>query len=60
LAHLRYKEGVTDFLDLLDSEARLHQDQAQLAQSETAMASALVAVYKSLGGGWEKVPNINE
>lgn len=53
LAQLRYKEGISDFLTLLDSEARLRQDQALLAQSETATATALTAVYKALGGGWE-------
>ncbi|PPD47218.1 MAG: hypothetical protein CTY16_07890 [Methylobacter sp.] len=53
LAHLRYQEGVTDFLTVLDSELRLLQDQNQLAQSETNTATALVALYKALGGGWE-------
>lgn len=52
LAHLRYQEGIADFLTVLDSELRLLQDQSQLAQSETATATALTAVYKSLGGGW--------
>ncbi|CAD6879604.1 Efflux transport system, outer membrane factor (OMF) lipoprotein [Methylomonas albis] len=52
LAHLRYQEGVSDFLAVLDSELRLLQDQSQLAQSETATATALTAVYKALGGGW--------
>ncbi len=55
LAHLRYKEGVSDFLTVLDSEARLRQDQALLAQSETATATTLTAVYKALGGGWQAV-----
>jgi multidrug efflux system outer membrane protein len=53
LAQLRFKAGVTDFLTVLDSEARLLQQQNQLAQTETATATALVAVYKALGGGWE-------
>lgn len=57
LAHLRYQEGVSDFLTVLDSEQRLLQDQSQLAQSETATATALTAVYKALGGGWEAVVN---
>lgn len=52
LAHLRYQEGISDFLTVLDAEARLLQDQAQLAQSETATATALTSVYKALGGGW--------
>ncbi len=53
LALLRFDAGVTDFLTLLDAESRLLQDQDGLAQSETAVATALAALYKSLGGGWE-------
>ena len=53
LAHLRFNEGVSDFLTVLDTELRLLQDQDKLAQSETATATALAAVYKALGGGWE-------
>lgn len=53
LAHLRFEEGIADFLTVLDTETRLLQDQSQLAQSETATATALVAIYKTLGGGWE-------
>ncbi|AMK78919.1 MULTISPECIES: efflux transporter outer membrane subunit [Methylomonas] len=56
LAHLRYQEGIADFLTVLDSELRLLQDQSQLAQSETATATALTAVYKALGGGWLEPP----
>jgi len=53
LAHLRFSEGVSDFLTVLDAELRLRQDQNQLAASETASATALVSLYKTLGGGWE-------
>lgn len=53
LAHLRFAEGVSDFLTVLDVELRLLQDQDRLAQSETATATALAALYKALGGGWE-------
>lgn len=53
LAHMRYQAGVADFLTVLDTELRLLEDQSQLAQSETATATALTAVYKSLAGGWE-------
>ena len=53
LAQLRFAEGVSDFLTVLDAQLRLLQDQDRLAQSETAAATALVALYKALGGGWE-------
>jgi multidrug efflux system outer membrane protein len=53
LAQLRFNEGMTDFLTVLDSQLRLLQDQNQLAQNQTITATSLVAVYKALGGGWE-------
>lgn len=52
LAHLRYEEGVADFLAVLDAERRLLESQDQLAETETKVAEALIAVYKALGGGW--------
>jgi len=53
LARQRYEEGATDFLTALDAERVLFDAQDQLAQSNTRTFTALVAVYKSLGGGWE-------
>jgi multidrug efflux system outer membrane protein len=53
LARQRFENGATDFLTVLDAERVLYQGQDQLAQSQTRTATALVAVYKSLGGGWE-------
>jgi multidrug efflux pump len=53
LARLRYQFGVTDFLTVLDAERTLLEAQDRLADSETGTATALVAVYKALGGGWE-------
>jgi multidrug efflux system outer membrane protein len=53
LARLRYENGVADFLAVLDAERRLLESQDRLAETETNTATALVAVYKALGGGWE-------
>ncbi|MFA6561145.1 MAG: multidrug efflux RND transporter permease subunit [Verrucomicrobiia bacterium] len=53
LARQRYDGGVSDFLAVLDAERSQLAIEAQLAQSETRTATALVAIYKSLGGGWE-------
>lgn len=53
LARLRYREGVSDFLNLLDAERRLLEDQDRLATSQTTAAMALATLYKALGGGWE-------
>jgi NodT family efflux transporter outer membrane factor (OMF) lipoprotein len=56
LARQRYQFGVADFLTVLDAERTLLAAQDQLADSETRTATALVAVYKALGGGWELAP----
>jgi multidrug efflux system outer membrane protein len=53
LAKLRFNAGVTDFFTVLESELSLLQQQNQLAQSQTETATALIAVYKALGGSWE-------
>jgi multidrug efflux system outer membrane protein len=51
LAHQRYEGGVTDFLSVLDAERTLLEAQDRLAASQTRAVTALVAVYKALGGG---------
>ena len=56
LAHARFDNGATDFLTVLDAERVLLEAQNQFAQSQTRTATALVAVYKALGGGWEAAP----
>jgi outer membrane protein, multidrug efflux system len=52
LARVRYEAGVTDFMAVLDAERELISQRDQLVQAQVGMATALVAVYRSLGGGW--------
>ena len=51
LAHQRYRDGVTDFLSVLDAERTLLSLQEQVVLNQTRTATSLVAVYKALGGG---------
>ncbi|MCK9396649.1 MAG: efflux transporter outer membrane subunit [Methylobacter sp.] len=53
LAEERYRKGLTSFLDVLTSQTALYQAQSNLASSESALSNNLVALYKSLGGGWQ-------
>jgi multidrug efflux system outer membrane protein len=55
LARQRFDNGATDFLTVLDSERVMLEAQSQLAESQTRAATALISVYKALGGGWENV-----
>jgi multidrug efflux system outer membrane protein len=53
IANGLYEAGLTDFLDVLQSERALYQSQDQLAQSDQRLTLAMVAIYKALGGGWQ-------
>ena len=53
IAKLLYERGVESFLPVLDAERSLYAADDQLAQSERDSALALIALYKSLGGGWQ-------
>ena len=54
LARERYKDGVASFLDVLEAERVALVSQSDVVASQTKVATAWVAVYKSLGGGWDR------
>ena len=56
LAEIRYKGGMVDFLSVLDAERTQLETEDALARSRTEAATSLIAVYKTLGGGWETAP----
>lgn len=53
VARERYRSGLENFLNVVVAQRSLYDSQDALAQSEIAIASNLVALYKALGGGWE-------
>jgi NodT family efflux transporter outer membrane factor (OMF) lipoprotein len=53
LAKIQYAEGSLDLVGVLDAQRSLYAAQDLLAQSDAQASSQLIAVYKSLGGGWE-------
>ena len=55
IATLLYKRGVESFLPVLDAERSLYAAEDALALSERDSSLALIALYKSLGGGWATV-----
>ena len=54
-ANKLYANGLTDFLRVLDAERSLYQSQDALVQSDRTISANLIALYKSLGGGWENM-----
>ena len=54
IAQTRYREGVTDFLTLLDAQRTQLQAEDAVAQAEAQVYTGVVAIYKALGGGWQR------
>jgi NodT family efflux transporter outer membrane factor (OMF) lipoprotein len=53
LAVVQYREGAADYQRVLDAQRSLLQQQNSVTQSNSSVATNLIALYKSLGGGWE-------
>jgi multidrug efflux system outer membrane protein len=52
-----YLAGKTDFLNVLTAQRSLYVTEDALTQSTRSLATNLIALYKALGGGWEKGDN---
>jgi NodT family efflux transporter outer membrane factor (OMF) lipoprotein len=52
LARQRYQGGVSDFLNVLDAERTLQQNQLAQLSARAAVCTDLVTLYRALGGGW--------
>ncbi|MCE9670228.1 efflux transporter outer membrane subunit [Myxococcus stipitatus] len=53
LSVVQYREGAVDYQRVLDAQRSLLEQQNNLAQTSSSIATNLVALYKALGGGWE-------
>jgi multidrug efflux system outer membrane protein len=51
-----YRNGLVDFLRVLDSERSLYVAEDELVQSHKTVSEDLIALYKALGGGWDSTP----
>jgi multidrug efflux system outer membrane protein len=52
-ARLRYKNGVSSLLDVLDAERGLLAAELNRVEAQRAQLAATADLYKALGGGWE-------
>jgi NodT family efflux transporter outer membrane factor (OMF) lipoprotein len=55
LANELYTRGLADFLSVLDAQRQQLAAEDDLARSDTAVVTDLIALYKALGGGWESL-----
>jgi outer membrane protein TolC len=53
LSQQLYNQGVADYFAVLEAEKALDAAEYELAGSDQDTAINLIALYKSLGGGWE-------
>ena len=51
-ARLRYDNGYTSFIEVLDAERSLFNVQLQYTQTQQTQLQAMVNLYKAMGGGW--------
>ncbi|HET8612696.1 MAG TPA: efflux transporter outer membrane subunit [Sphingomonas sp.] len=56
LADSQYRAGLIDFQTVLDAQRTLLASQDGLAVARADRATALVQLYKALGGGWQAAP----
>lgn len=57
IARQQYVSGVTDYLNVLNTQSNLLRAEDEAAQTQSALATDLVSLYKALGGGWtEEIP----
>jgi len=52
LAGLRYDNGYSSYLEVLDAERSLFNGQLSQVQTKGSLFQSLVNVYKTMGGGW--------
>ncbi len=52
LARLRYENGYTSYIEVLDAERSLFNSQLSYAQTQDTLLRALVNLYSTSGGGW--------
>lgn len=52
MARLRYDEGYTSYIEVLDSERSLFDAETNFAQIQGTVFGSLINLYMVLGGGW--------
>lgn len=53
IANERYRNGLSDFLEVLTAQRTLLQSDQDQATATTTVSTDLITLYKALGGGWQ-------
>jgi len=52
IARLRYDNGYTSYIEVLDAERSLFNAELSYTQTQGILFLSLVNLYKAMGGGW--------
>ena len=58
LSDLRYRNGVSSYLDLLDAQRSLFAARQAVVQTRLAQLQSQVGLYRALGGGWTEPADV--
>jgi outer membrane protein TolC len=58
LANERYERGLTDFLNVVDAQRQEYDIEEQYAEAQVSADEQFIALYRSLGGGWENYQDL--
>jgi NodT family efflux transporter outer membrane factor (OMF) lipoprotein len=58
LSNERYERGLTDYLNVVDAERQEYDIEEQYTGAQVAAAEQFIALYRSLGGGWENYQSL--
>jgi multidrug efflux system outer membrane protein len=53
LARLRYETGLANYLEMLIADQQLFDQELLLARTRGDQLTAVVQLYRALGGGWQ-------
>lgn len=56
LARARYQEGLSSYLEILNADQQLLDQQLRLASLRADELQAVIELYRALGGGWQTEP----
>ncbi len=56
LSRSRYDTGLASYLEILNADQQLFDQELQLAQVRGEEMRAFVELYRALGGGWQVEP----
>jgi outer membrane protein, multidrug efflux system len=51
---VRYASGLSAYFEVLDAQQQLFPAELALAQTRRNQRLAVVALYRALGGGWQR------